>query len=217
MRRLEVAILVIVILSFSISFYFYPTMPEMVASHWNARGEVDGYMPKLAALFLIPFVISGLALFLLIVPKIDPLKENIEQFRNYYDGFVVLFLCYMLFIHIQLILWNIGIRVSPNTTFPLLFGILFIYIGFLLENAKRNWFVGIRTPWTLSSGRVWEKTHKIGGKLFKLAGIASFTGFFFQDYALYFILIPVFAVAIYSFVYSYFEYQREMKGNIVED
>ena len=108
-------------------------------------------------------------------------------------------------------------KVSPNTTFPVLFGILFTYIGFLLENAKRNWFVGIRTPWTLSSERVWEKTHKIGGKLFKLAGIASFAGFFFQDYALYFILIPVFAVAIYSFVYSYFEYQRGMKGNIVED
>jgi len=58
-------------------------------------------------------------------------------------------------------------------------GILFYYCGILIENAKRNWFIGIRTPWTLSNEKVWERTHKIGGKLFKIAGLIAFLWYFF--------------------------------------
>jgi len=116
----------------------------------------------------------------------------------------------MLSIHFQVILWNLGIRISPNVIAPIGIGILFFYIGILCENAKRNWFIGIRTPWTLSSERVWEKTHKIGGKLFKIAGVIAFFGVFFQSYALFFILVPVISVAAYTIIYSYFEYQKEV-------
>ena len=84
-------------------------------------------------------------------------------------------------------------------------GILFYYCGVLIENAKRNWFIGIRTPWTLSSDSVWEKTHKIGGKLFKIAGIIALFGIFFPNYTFLFVLIPVVSVAIYTAAYSYFE------------
>ncbi len=90
-------------------------------------------------------------------------------------------------------------------------GILFYYAGILVENAKRNWFIGIRTPWTLSSEKVWDKTHKIGGKLFKIAGIIALLGILFQKYALFFVLVPIISVAIYTIVYSYFEYQKETK------
>ena len=91
------------------------------------------------------------------------------------------------------------------------FGILFYYCGILTENAKRNWFIGIRTPWTLSNDVVWDKTHKIGGKLFKIAGAVALFGIFFQKYTLFFILAPVILVAAYTIIYSYFEYQKEIK------
>lgn len=117
----------------------------------------------------------------------------------------------MLSIHFQVILWNLGIKISPNVIVPIGIGILFFYIGILCENAKRNWFIGIRTPWTLSSERVWERTHKIGGKLFKIAGVIAFVGVFFQSYALFFILVPVISVAAYTIIYSYVEYQKEGK------
>ncbi len=160
-------------------------------------------------MFLIPFTLTGFALIFFAIPKIDPLKENIEEFRRYYDGFVVLFLLYMLLFHFQIILWNIRIEISPNETLPIMLGILFFYVGVLCEKAKRNWFIGIRTPWTLSSERVWEKTHRIGGKLFKIAGVISFAGVLFQSYSLLFILVPVFSVAAYTIVYSYVEYRKE--------
>jgi uncharacterized membrane protein len=117
----------------------------------------------------------------------------------------------MLSIHFQVILWNIGIEISPNVIFPIGLGLLFFYIGILCENAKRNWFIGIRTPWTLSNDVVWAKTHKIGGKLFKIAGVVALFGIFFLNYTLFFILVPVILVAIYTVIYSYREYRKETK------
>jgi uncharacterized membrane protein len=89
------------------------------------------------------------------------------------------------------------------------FAILFYYSGILIENAKRNWFIGIRTPWTLSNDEVWDKTHKIGGKLFKLAGILALFAIFFERYAILVIVVPLIVVSIYTVVYSYLEYQKD--------
>jgi uncharacterized membrane protein len=211
MRKSEIIVSVIILLSFIVSIYFNPQMPENLASHWNAQGQVDGYTPKFWGLFLIPFIFVGLGLLFIAIPRIDPLKANIEKFRKCYDGFIILFLVFMLSIHFQVILWNIGIKISPNVILPIGSGFLFFYIGILCENAKRNWFIGIRTPWTLSNERVWEKTHKIGGKLFKIAGVITFAGVFFQGYALFFILVPVISVTTYTIIYSYVEYQKEMR------
>lgn len=211
MRKSEIAILGIILLSLIVSIYFYPQMPEKIASHWNVQGQVDGYMSKFLGLFLMPIILIGFALLFVATPRIDPLKANIEKFRRYYEGFIILLFLFLLSIHFQVILWNLGIKISPNVIAPIGIGILFFYTGILCENAKRNWFIGIRTPWTLSSEKVWEKTHKIGGKLFKIAGVIAFVGVFFQSYALFFIFVPVLLVAVYTIIYSYFEYQKEIK------
>ena len=211
MRKSGIVILVIILVSFIVGIYFYPQMPEKMVSHWNAQGQVNGYMSKFWGLFFMPFVLVGLALLFAVIPRIDPLKANIEKCRRYYDGFIILLFIFMLLIHFQAILWNLGIRISPNITLPIGLGLLFFYIGILCENVKRNWFIGIRTPWTLSSERVWEKTHQIGGKLFKIAGAVSFLGIFFKNYTFFFILVPIIFVSVYLIFYSYFEYRRETK------
>ncbi len=198
----------IFIASLAISIYFYPFVPEKMASHWNAEGKVNGYMPKNVALFLIPFIILFLSLLFIAIPKVDPLKSNIESFKKYYDGFVILFLIFMLSLHIQIILWNIGLKIPFNLFIPSWTAILFFYIGILLENAQQNWFIGIRTPWTLSSEKVWNKTHRLGGKLFKIAAFIALAGIFFPKYAIWFILLPALAFAFCLIAYSYFEYQK---------
>ena len=211
MKKVEAIIIGLVLISFMVSLYFYPLMPEKIAIHWNLQGQVDGYASKFPGLFILPSLFVGIALLLITIPKVDPLKENIEKFRKYYDGFIILFSAFMVFIHLYVISWNIGIRISPNIVLPLGFGILFFYCGILCENAKRNWFIGIRTPWTLSSERVWEKTHKIGGRLFKACGIISIVGLLFPSHATYFILIPVMFAAAFLIVFSYLEYQKEIR------
>lgn len=208
MRKSAILILAIILLSFAVSAYFYPQMPEKVASHWNAQGEVDGYMSKFWGLFLMPLISVGLFLLFLIIPKIDPLKANIEKFRNYFDSFILLIFIFLFYIYLLTIFWNLGYVFNMNLVmFPAL-GILFFGIGILLKHCKRNWFIGIRTPWTLSSDKVWKKTHELGSKLFKVCGVIAFFGIIFQSYATLFILAPVLLTAAYTIVYSYFEYRK---------
>ena len=213
MRKALFAITGLVLLSFILSIYFYPQVPEQMATHWNSQGEVDGYMSKLWGLFFMPLMITGLVIMFLVIPRIDPRKENIAKFRKHYDGFIVLLILFMVAVHLQTLLWNTGIKISPNAVLPPGIGLLFYYIGILTENAERNWFIGIRTPWTLSSERVWKRTNRLGGKLFRIAGIATIFGAFFPELAIYFILVPVIFVAGFTVVYSYVEYQKELKEN----
>jgi len=201
----------IILLSFVLAIYLYPQMPERMASHWNTKGEVDGYMCKFWGLFLMPIILLCLFLLFILIPKIDPLKENIAKFRKYFDGFIVLITLFLFYIYLLSIAWNLGKRFNMGQMMMPALGMLFYYCGILTENAKRNWFIGIKTPWTLSSERVWDKTHKIGGKLFKAAGLIAFLGIFFPNYAFYFILVPALLVAFYTIIYSYFEYQKETK------
>jgi len=211
MKKSYLVIIVLILISFGLGTYFFPQMSDKMASHWNFRGEVDDYLPKFWGLFLMPVVSLGLFLLFLLIPKIDPLKANIEKFRKYFDGFIVLIMVFLFYIYLLSIAWNLGKRFDMGRMMVPALGILFYYCGILIENAKRNWFIGIRTPWTLSSEKVWEKTHKIGGKLFKIAGIIVFIGIFFQNYVLFFILVPVISVAAYMIIYSYIEYKKEMK------
>ena len=213
MKKNKIIILGIISLSFIIAIYLYPLMPEKMASHWNIQGEVDAYMSRFWGLFLMPIVSIGLLFLFILIPKIDPLKENIEKFRKYFDGFIVLMIMFLFYIHLLTVFWNIGIRFNMTQLMMPALGILFYYCGILIENAKRNWFIGIRTPWTLSSEVVWDKTHKIGGKLFKIAGMIAFLGIFFPKYAIFFVIIPVILVAVYTIVYSYFEYQKQANSS----
>jgi uncharacterized membrane protein len=211
MRKTTLIVAGLILISFILSIHFYSQVPEQMATHWNSKGEVDGYMSKSWGLFFMPVVITGLAALLLITPRIDPKKENIEKFRKYYDRFIIIFVLFMVAIHFQIILWNIGIQISPNAVLPAGVGILFYYIGILMENAERNWFIGIRTPWTLSSDRVWKKTNLLGGKLFKAAGIISILGTLSPDFAIFFIIVPALFTAGFTVVYSYVEYKKELK------
>jgi len=91
-------------------------------------------------------------------------------------------------------------------------GFLFIYIGLILKHLKQNWFIGIRTPWSLSNEKVWNKTHKLGSKLFVISGIITLAGILFPPtFMILFILVPILASSIWLIVYSYLIYRKEKK------
>lgn len=186
-------------------------MPEKMATHWNKYGQADGYSKKFTGTFLIPFIALIIAILYLLIPQIDPLKNNLQKFIKYYDIFFLIFFLFFIALQFFVYLWNLNIKINPNRFFPIGLGVLFIYTGILLKNARRNWFVGIRTPWTLSSDDVWQKTHLLGSKLFVITGIISFLGFFFFQYSYLFILIPALTFSFILVIYSYFLYQKEGK------
>src|SRR3989338_8233494 len=203
MKPLRILALLIVALSFILSFYYYDIVPEKYASHWGMNGEVNGYIGKGIGLFLIPIIMTLIFAFFIAIPKIDPLKGNIEKFMKEYDRFLLLAVGFMFFIHLQSLLWNLGILISPNATYPAAIGILFLYMGFILPKMERNWFIGIRTPWTISDEKVWQKTHVLGGKLFMASGIISIFGIFFNQLAFNFILVPVILSTVFLLIYSF--------------
>jgi len=209
MKLIRSAIALVLILTAVMTVITYPLMPDVVASHWNTAGDVNGTLPKFWGLILIPLLMCGFCGLFVILPCIDPLRDNYQKFQDYYDGFILVFAAFCFVIQLQIILWGLGIPVSPTIVMPMMCGILFIAVGFLLEHAEPNWFIGIRTPWTLSSNSVWKKTHTVGAKLFKLAGVVSIIGILAGRYAWLFILVPAIAVALVTVVYSYTEFKKE--------
>ena len=196
-------ILVIVLAAVAISLLAHPKLPDQMASHWNARGQVDGWMPKSVCLWIIPAIIIFQTALFFVILLIDPLKKNIEKFFGYYAGFVIILNLFLLAVHGWMILWNLNIQISSNVFMPVGIACLIFYLGIVISNVKPNWFIGIRTPWTLSNDIVWQKTHKLGGVLFRIAAIFVLIGAAFPKYAIIFVLAPVLSVAIITLIYSF--------------
>jgi len=211
MNKTNIFVLIVIAFSFGVGYYFYPQMPQSMASHWGIGGRVNGYMPKFWGVFLLPIMTLALWLLFLLIPKIDPLKSNITQFKKYFDRFVGLIVLFLFYIYLLTIAWNLGYRFEVSRFMVPALAVLFYGAGSLIEHAKPNWFIGIRTPWTLSSAVVWEKTHRVGGQLFKAAGILALGGLFFPALTFYFVFFPVIAVAMFTLIYSWAIYQKEKK------
>ena len=109
---------------------------------------------------------------------------------------------FLLALHTWMILWNLNIQIPSNVFIPIAMACLIFYLGIVITNVKPNWFIGIRTPWTLSSEIVWQKTHKLGGVLFRIAAIIILVGAAFPKYAIVFVLAPVLSVTVITLIYS---------------
>lgn len=196
----------LIILSFIAGIYFYSQMPDLMATHWGFDSEVNGYMSKFWGLFLVPIITGALFLLFMFLPKLDPLK-GIYKFQQAYDWFIFAIVLFLLYVHGLIIIWNLGFKFNLGQLIMPAMSFLFFCIGLLMERTKRNWFVGIRTPWTLSSDKVWNKTHKVGGTLFKIAAVISLIGLLFPNFSLIFV-VPIILVSIYLVVYSYWAYKK---------
>jgi uncharacterized membrane protein len=188
-------------------------LPEQMASHWNANDQVDGTMPKFWGVFLMPLITLGLMVLFLVIPHIDPLKANIAQFRESFNLFIILIIAFMLYVHGLTLAWSLGFTNFKMSAAMLPFmGVLFIAIGLMLRKAKRNFFIGIRTPWTLSSDSVWDKTHQLGSVLFMVSGAFAILGGFFGGMTAFWLMfVPLMGSTLFLVIYSYVLYRNETK------
>ena len=208
-----VVLLMIVAATFA-GLLLWNRLPEQMASHWNINDQVDGYVSRFWGLFMLPLISLGMFLLFLIIPNIDPLKVNIAQFREVFNLFITLITGFMLYIHALTLLWSPGYTSfgMSRAILPAL-GLLFIFIGTMLRKAKRNFFIGIRTPWTLSSDKVWDETHRLGAVLFMISGALAFIGAFFGGTtAFWLFFVPLMGSAVFLVIYSYVLYKQEAKS-----
>jgi uncharacterized membrane protein len=212
-RNTTIIVLILVVAAVLAGLLLWNKLPDQMASHWDVNDQVNGYMPKFWGVFLMPLVTLGMFVLFLVVPSIDPLKANIAQFREAFNLFIVLIVAFMLYVHGLTLAWSLGhTNFKMSTSMLPAMGLLFIFIGFMLRKAKRNFFIGIRTPWTLSSDTVWDKTHQLGAVLFMASGVLTFIGGVFGGMtAFWFLFVPLIGSTVFLLIYSYVLYQKESK------
>jgi uncharacterized membrane protein len=164
---LPIAMLVLALIS---SFYFRANFPSEVPTHWNAAGMPDNWSSSGFAAFFFPVLMLGIYLLMLFLPYLDPQRDRYHEFRLAYHWIKFYLVFFMLVLYFLTAFSGLGFPVSIALWVPVLVGGLFILVGWHLPSLKYNWFVGIRTPWTLSSEQVWDKTHQVAGKLFIICG-----------------------------------------------
>jgi len=148
----------------------YPQLPEKIPIHWNIHGVVDGYGGREWSL-LTPAILVGILLLFWVIPWLSPKHFEVDSFRSTY-WFIVLVMT-GLFVYIHALLMWAAWSGKVDITRPMLAGILvmFALLGNVLGKVRRNFYVGVRTPWTLASERVWNDTHRLAAKVCVGGGI----------------------------------------------
>ncbi len=206
--------LVLILLAIAFSAAVYGRLPDPMASHWGVNDEVNGTIPRFWGAFLMPIIALGMLVLFLVLPLIDPMKANIATVRPMFNGFILAILVFLTYLHVLTVAWNLGYQSFRMSTALLPgLGLIFVLTGLLLRQAKRNFFIGIRTPWTLSNDRVWAETHRLGSVLFIACGLVAVLSLFFPGkVAFLLVLVPIIVSSLFLVVYSYVLYRRETRA-----
>lgn len=192
------------------SVWVYSRLPEMVATHWSLQGAPDGYSPRFWAAVGMPLVILGLTGLFNVLPKVDPRHENYAKFLSTYWLIANAVVVFGAVAHAMILANALGYTVQVDRLVPLGVGLLFAFLGNYLTRVEPNWFIGIRTPWTLSSDAVWRKVHRTAGWLFVLGGLVIAGGAFAPRGAFLVLLTTTVVLAAgIPVVQSYILWKRE--------
>jgi uncharacterized membrane protein len=190
----------------ALSLWAWPQIPagRQIPIHWNAAGNPDGYASKELALLVLPIVALGIALLLAAIPQLEPRRLNLAQSAKAYltgwiGGLVVLAGA-----HLLIVLAAVGHPANIVTIASLLVGGLLIVVGNYLGKARSNFFFGIRTPWTLSSDLSWDKTNRLGGRVFVAVGAAWILAGLTRSGSVFLVVLGILlALIVMVTVYSY--------------
>jgi uncharacterized membrane protein len=151
----------------------YPDLPDSVARHWDMNGEPNGYSPKWVLFLIGPGLMAGIMLLMGLLPWLSPKHFEVESFQSTYLQIMVITVGMLAYVH-ALVLWG-GVGHTVNMGRAGLFGVclFFALLGNVTGKIRRNFYIGVRTPWALASERVWNATHRLAAKTFVLGGLAG--------------------------------------------
>lgn len=206
------AIILAIILTPAVYLAFvWNVLPEEVPMHFNAKGEVDRYGSKDELIGLLFMVNLPLYFIMRFAPQIDP-KKKINE-KQLFGLRLVLHIFISLLALFIIYSTQKGALANPFGIVSLV-GLLFAAVGFFFTSIKPNYFIGIRTPWTLENETVWTKTHKVSGPVWIAGGVfMAISPLFAKEASIYIILGVTFGLAIFSVVYSYQVYKELPKEN----
>ncbi len=209
LSRVDIVSIILIIGVLVIAFNIYPTMPERMPTHWNADGEIDGYGNRFVGVFLFPIIIVFVYLVFLMVPYMAVYKKNIESFMKYLEGMKLVMMLFFVSMYVFTLLSNFGIKVNMTYFVIPAIAIMFYYIGYVMQFMKKNYFIGIRTPWTLASDKVWDKTHKLGSITFRVNAVIFLVVLINSHLFVWVIMTTILLNVVLLFGYSYFIWKKE--------
>jgi uncharacterized membrane protein len=197
-------------LAFGFSAAVYGRLPERLPTRWGADGVASGEAARAWGAWLMPAALLVMAIILPRLPAIDPRRANFAKFRPSYDLVINAAMTSIAALHVAMLGVALGWPISMERVTPVMVGLLFIVLGNVMPRARPNWLFGIRTPWTLSNDRVWERTHRLGGTMFVIAGVLLTASAFLIPRVMFAVLMTsaVIAAAV-PVVYSYFAWKQE--------
>jgi len=195
-----------------IGLSFYHRLPDRIPTHWNMYGQVDGWSTKTFGILFGPFLSFGLLLLFIAIPYIDPRRQNYLNFHGAYMLFVNGFMLFMAVVYVVTLLAGLGQPVAVDKIVALGVAGLFFLLGVTLGRVKSNFFIGVRTPWTLENPVVWDKTHRLAGYAFTAGGILIALSIFLPPVARFGVILGTAGViAAITVVYSYFSFEAEKR------
>ena len=198
----EIPFIAIALIPFAYLIYIWNRLPEKVPMHWNGAGEIDRYGDK-TELVGVLFLLVGINYFVfLIIPYVDP-KQKLQNMGNKLNIMRMILTLFMSALAI-FILYSVEQKSSnPGFVFVII-GLLFAFLGNYFKTIKPNYFIGIKTPWTLENEEVWKKTHELGGKLWFVGGLLMALTFVLPNNIQFYTFMGITAViTIIPIVYSY--------------
>jgi len=208
LHRRDAVGIAIVALTVAVSLLTYDDLPAQLATNFDASGDPGETMAKPLALALPTVLAAFVVVVFRVLPAIDPLGDNIAAFQDYYDLIAVVVVGVVGYVHLLIVGWNLGYDVSVAQAVVPVLAVTYYVAGVVVEHAEQNWFVGIRTPWTLSSEEVWNETHERTAVLFKLAGLVALFALPFPQYLLPIAVAPIVVVTVVATAYSFVVYRR---------
>lgn len=191
----------------------YGRLPGQVPAHWNLAGEVDGWMPRPIGAFAPAAIATFTAALMYLLPRIDPRAGHVEKFRDDYRLLVNLVVLFFAVMEVATLGVALGWPVEVDRVIMGSVGLLLVGIGNYLPRVRSNWFMGIRTPWTMDNERVWRATHRVGGRAFVAAGMMlGVAALLTEGVRLALTLVSIAVAVVIPLVYSYVAWRRDLAG-----
>lgn len=202
---------ILIVLSFVAWIIAFPDLPSQIAIHWDLKGNANGYASRLGAMLSMEGLLIFLYVMFIFLPKIDPKNANYKYFTRGYRIIMNALLFIFFILNLLIILYSLGYPIPMSSLAPFIIGAIFIVLGNFLQTVRTNFFIGIRTPWTLSNDNVWRKTHRFGGKVMFLAGVVIvISALLPQSWMEPIIVVSIVLSVGLPIIYSYWLFRKEI-------
>ena len=195
-----------------IALLFYPQLPERVPSHWDLHGKVDGTMSKFPGAFLGSLMSLAVLLLLPLLRRIDPRRASYEKMEPTFYLVVNIVALMLAMVQGLTLAVSLGMRIDMLRAMLFGAGLMFVLLGNYMPRLRANWWMGIRTPWTLDSDEVWRRTHRLGGRLFVGAGAVTMVATLLpREAASAIAAVSITTAALIPVIYSYLVWRTERR------